>query len=315
MDYKDYYKVLGVDKTASAAEIKKSFRKQAIKYHPDKNQGNKVAEEKFKEVNEANEVLSDPEKKKKYDDLGENWKYAEQGGGNQRTNNRQQWSSQGNPFEQGGQRRYSSGGGNYEGDNADFSDFFESIFGAQNNSRRGPSKGQDMTAEVRMSLEEAYSGTVRELESGVERIRMTIKPGVKDGQVLRIKGKGAQGMNGASRGDILLTVHIPVHPHFERKEDDLYSNIQVDLYNAVLGGQTLLRTMKGTIKATIAPGTDNGKVLRLKGMGMPKFGKSEEYGDLYAKTIITIPKNLSPEEIELFKQLKKYKHNGHAQTI
>lgn len=312
MDFKDYYKVLGIDKSASTAEIKKAFRKLAVKYHPDKNAGDKNAEDKFKEVNEANEVLSDSEKRKKYDELGENWKYTQQ---TERSTNRGQWANQSNPFEQAGQRKYSSGRGNYENVGGDFSDFFESIFGNRGNYGQSPAKGQDLQAEVNMSLEEAFHGTIRELQSGDERIRITIKPGVNDGQVLRIKGKGNPGIRGTSRGDILLTVHIVPHSHFERKGDDLYSNIPVNLYSAILGGHQLVRTLKGTIKATIAPGTDNGKVLRLKGMGMPKFGKVDEKGDLYAKTVIAIPKNLSDEEIELFKQLAKIKHNGYAQTI
>ena len=293
MEYKDYYKVLGVDKSATIDEIKKAYRKLAVKYHPDKNQGNKVAEEKFKEISEANEVLSNPDKRKKYDELGENWK---------------QYENQGAQYHSGGGGRQYRSSEEF-GEGGDFSDFFESFFsgGGFNNGgggRRAASKrkGNDYQAEVVLSLEEAYSGTTRLLEVNGEKLQMKFK-GVRDGQTLKIKGKGGQGFNGGERGDIYVTVHLPVHPHFERKEDDLYCDAPVELYTAILGGKAPIRTMKGTINMDIPQETDNGKVFRLKGMGMPKFGKDNEFGDLYAKVKIILPKKLSEKEVELFKQL------------
>jgi len=301
MEFKDYYKILGVDKSATIDEIKKAYRKLAVKYHPDKNPGNKVAEEKFKELSEANEVLSNPEKRKKYDELGENWRqYENQGGQSKGGFDWSQYQSG------GGQQYYSSGGFDNE---EHFSDFFESIFGRGGfndggGGRRTASKrkGNDYQAEVALSLEEAYAGTTRLLEVNGEKLQMKFK-GVRDGQTLKIKGKGGQGVYGGERGDIYVTVHLPEHPHFERKGDDLYCDAPVELYTAVLGGKAPIRTMKGAINMDIPKETDNGKVFRLKGMGMPKFGKDNEFGDLYAKVKIILPKKLSEKEVELFQQL------------
>jgi len=301
MEFKDYYKVLGVEKKATIDEIKKAYRKLAVKYHPDKNPGNKAAEDKFKEISEANEVLSNPEKRKKYDELGENWKQYENQGGQNRGGF--DWSQYQNS---GGGQQYSSS--DEFGNEENFSDFFESIFGRggfnNGGGRRGAPKrkGGDYTAEVALSLEEAYNGTSRLLEVNGEKLNMKFK-GVRDGQTLKIKGKGGQGINGGERGDIYVTVHLPQHPHFERKEDDLYCDAPVELYTAILGGKAPIRTMKVIINMDIPKETDSGKVFRLKGMGMPKFGKDNEFGDLYAKVKIIIPKKLSEKEIELFKQL------------
>jgi curved DNA-binding protein len=294
MEYKDYYKILGLKKEATTDEIKKSFRKLAVKYHPDKNAGDKAAEEKFKEISEANEVLSDPEKRKKYDEMGENW---------------QQYAQQGADFGQANRQRYSySGGQDFGG--GDFSDFFESVFGGRFNASRGSQKGSDYSAEVELSLEEAYNGTSRLLEVSGEKLQMKFKPGVKEGQTLRIRGKGGPGSNG-ERGDIYVNIHVAVHPHFERKENDLYCEAPVDLYTLILGGKAMIHTLKGTIKIDIPKDAENGKTLRLKGMGMPVFG-TEKTGDLYAKVKAILPKDLSEEEIEIFKQLKN-KHP--AETV
>jgi curved DNA-binding protein len=304
MEFKDYYKILGVSKTATTDEIKKAYRKLAIKYHPDKNQGNKAAEEKFKEANEANDVLSDPEKRKKYDELGENWKHYQPGNPPPRqgygAGSRQQY--------------YSSSEDDFGGGN--FSDFFESIFGSGSRfgggGNRGPVKGEDYQTDITISLEEAYTGTARLLEVNGEKLQVKFKPGTADAQSLRIKGKGgAAGKNG-TRGDIFVTLHVSPHSYFERKEDDLYCEIIVDLYTAILGGKTMVRTMKGNIQITIPKETDNGKVLRLKGLGMPKYANPNEFGDIYAKVKLQIPKNLSKEEIDLFQQLK---NKSHAQTL
>lgn len=307
MDFKDYYKVLGVDKSATTDEIKKAYRKLAIKYHPDKNQGNKAAEEKFKEVSEANEVLSDPEKRKKYDELGENWRHYEQQGRQEKEGF--DWSKYQNG---GGEYYYSSEGEGFGGGN--FSDFFESIFGRGFGNRtagRRAYKGTDYRAEVELSLEEVYTGATRLMEVNGEKLKMKFK-GVRDGQTLRVKGKEGHGANEKSRGDIYVTVHIPEHPHFERKDDDLYCDLPVDLYTAILGGNALVRTMKGTIKIDIPKETDNGKILRLKAMGMPVFGRQGEFGDMYAKVKVIIPKNLSEKEIMLFQQLSQLKNKNHS---
>ena len=294
MEYKDYYKILGVSKTASVDEIKKAFRKLAVKYHPDKNPGDKAAEEKFKEASEANEVLSDPEKRKKYDEVGANWKQYEQ-------MHRQQ--------QQGRGRRPV-----YEtGDSGDFSDFFESIFGggfgdifgSGNTTRRGAaaSKGQDLEGAISITLNEAYQGTTRRVIVGGKTLELKIHPGVKDGEVLRLKGKGGPARGTGAAGDLLITTTITKHPQFERKGDDLHTDIQVELYTALLGGKTTVETLKGKIQLDIKPETANGSVLRLKGMGMPTGKGTEAKGDLYATVTIVLPKNLSQKEQQLFAQL------------
>ena len=299
MKYKDYYKILGVEKTASIAEIKKAFRKLAVKYHPDKNPGNHTAEEKFKEINEANEVLGDPEKRKKYDELGDNWQQAQQGGSYQDFRG----FNTGNSGYAAGE---SFGGG-------EFSDFFESVFGSRFGSggSRGPQKGGDYSVEVDLSLEEAFNGASRLLDVNGEKLQMKFKPGVKEGQSLRIRGKGAPGINSGARGDIYVTVHILEHPHFERKENDLYCDAPIDMYTLILGGKATIRTLKGAIKIDIPKETENGKTLRLKGMGMPIFGR-EERGDLYAKVKAILPKNLTEEEKQLFIKLK---NKNHEETV
>lgn len=312
MDYKDYYKTLGVSKTASQDEIKKAYRKLAVKYHPDKNKGNKEAEDKFKEVNEANEVLSDPEKRKKYDELGENWKYYQQSGDSGGFD-WSQYAGQGNQ----GYTRHS-----YEGDfgdpfgNQGFSDFFETLFGGgrgfssgtqkgRRGARRATLKGDDLNAELSITLEDAYKGAEKLFDLNGQSIKLKIKPGISDGQVLKLSGKGNPGYNGGTAGDLMLKIHVLHDPLFERKGNDLYTDLRVNLYSAVLGGKSSLRTFKGTINVNIPRESQNGKVLRLKGMGMPVYGKAGQSGDLYAKIIIEIPTNLSVKEEKLFKELSE----------
>jgi len=298
MDFKDYYKILGVDRKASADEIRKAYRKLAVKYHPDKNPNNKAAEDKFKELNEAHEVLGNDEKRKKYDQLGENYNQYRQQGGNEGNFDWSKWQNA-----RQGQRPYTQDEDVFGGD-GDFSDFFSNIFGERGGARQQqPRKGTDYEAQLRISLEEAYSGTTRQLETDGEKLQVKIKPGVKEGQVLRMREKGGRSRTTGPRGDVLMKVHIAAHPRFERKEDDLYCDVPVDLYTAVLGGKILIHTFKGDIRIDIAKETESGKLLRLKGMGMPKFGKDNEFGDLYAKMKIILPKNISAEEIELFKKL------------
>lgn len=297
MKFTDYYQILGVPKTATAEEIKKAYRKMTMKYHPDKMPGDREAEEKFKAINEANEVLSDPEKRKKYDQLGQNWKqYENQAGGNYR------------------QHR---GGYTYEGDASEFfggegqfSDFFESFFGrGYGQQSSGPRKGGDYQAEVDITLEEAYHGTTRLMDVNGENIRMKFK-GVREGQTLRVRGKGAPGSNGGTRGDILVTVHIPEKSGFERKGDDLYMEAPVGVFTAIAGGKVNVQTLGDPVRLVIPKGTDSGKMLRVKGKGMPRFGKEGEYGDLYVKVKLIVPKDLSAEELDTLKNIftKKESH-------
>jgi len=312
MEYKDYYKTLGVSKEATQAEIKKAFRKLAVKYHPDKNKDNKSAEEKFKEINEANEVLSDPEKRKKYNELGSNYQQYQQSGGAQDFD----WSQYGAGGNQG-QRQYS-----YDGDfgssfgGGGFSDFFEQMFGGgragstQTKGRRGARKaaslrGEDLNAELSITLEDSYKGAEKLFDLDGQSIKLKIKPGILNGQYLNLNGKGNPGYNGGRQGDLLLKINILSDPIFERKGNDLYTDALVNLYTAVMGGKSALKTFKGTININIPKESQNGKVLRLQGMGMPLYGKSDEFGNLYVKLNIEIPTNLNSKELNLFKELSE----------
>lgn len=306
MDFKDYYKILDVSKTASADEIKKSYRKLAIKYHPDKNKDDKVAEEKFKAVTEANETLKDEKKRAAYDKLAEDYRNYEQSGGRQGFDGFSKGNrTQGNPYQ-------NSGNGGQQFDEDSFADFFSNIFsGGTSGNARGrqqASKGQDFTATMEISLEDAYIGTTRQVQLETQKLALKINPGVKDGQVLRLKGKGGKGNNGGPDGDLLITVQIIDNPNYKRKDSDLYCTINVDLLTAVLGGKTEVSTLKGKINITIPKETANGKVLRLKQMGMSIFNKPDEYGDLYATVYVKMPTNLSEKEIELFNQLAIIQH-------
>lgn len=318
MDYKDYYKILGVDKKASQDEIKKAYRRLANKHHPDKNPGSKEAEAKFKEANEANEVLSDPEKRRRYDELGSNWKQYQSTGSGQGGFDwgkyQQQYGGQGyggqqHSGQQGGQTYYTDfgdfGGGG-------FSDFFEAFFGGSGFNNAGQSKqrgrkmalkGEDIQAELPITLEEAYNGAEKIFELGGQTIKLKIKKGVPDSHNLKLPGKGNPGSNGGANGDLYVTIKIMKHPLFRREKDDLYMDMPVDIYTAVLGGKLEVTTLKGKIKVNIPAETDNGKTLRLAGLGMPKYGKDSEYGDLYVKIILQTPKNLTAEEKKLFKKL------------
>jgi len=301
MDYKDYYKVLGVDKTATKDEIKKKYRKLAQKYHPDKNPGNKQAEEKFKEISEANQVLSDDEKRRKYDQLGANWNQYQQedGGGFDFSQFRGQ----------GGGRARQSGMDDMFGRSSRFSDFFESFFGGGfgNDIRQGRSsrqtKGRDYEAEINLSLNDAYHGTSTILNVDGQKIKANLTAGISDGQVLRIKGKGGKSMDGGSAGDIFLKINISNNTPFGLIKNDLHTTAEVDLFTAVLGGKLTIETLKGAMSINLPKETPNGKVLRLKGLGMPLYGKAGTFGDLYIKLQVKLPKNLSPKEVELFKQL------------
>jgi curved DNA-binding protein len=310
MEYKDYYKILGVSKTATEDEIKKAYRKLAVKYHPDKNAGDKQAEAKFKEINEANEVLSDPEKRKRYNELGSNWKNYQQPG-YQDGFDWGKYQHQG----AGGQTQYTDFGdfgSTFGGGDGGFSDFFEAFFGGAGSGfsktrTRGRKpvtyKGEDMQAELPITLEEAYNGAEKIFEVNGQTIKLKVKKGVSDGQVLKLSGKGSPGSNGGANGDLLITIRIQKNPLYNRIDDDLYMDLPVDVYTAALGGKVEISTFKGKTKITIPAETSNGKTLRLPGLGMPKYGKENHHGDLYVKIDLQTPKNLSPEEIKLFKEL------------
>ncbi|MVN22544.1 DnaJ C-terminal domain-containing protein [Mucilaginibacter arboris] len=309
MDYKDYYKILGVSKTATQDEIKKAYRKLAVKYHPDKNPGDKVAESKFKEANEANEVLSKPDKRKQYDELGENWQSYQQAGG---------YANQGGGRPGGSRQQYGGGGFSTEdfyGGGGQFSDFFESIFGGGAGGGRGSSgrstrratTGEDLQAEMSITLEEAFHGASRQVTIGDSKVNMKLKPGVSEGQVLRLKGKGEPGRNGGANGDLLITMHILPNNKFERKENDLYFDQQIDLYTAVLGGKIPVQGIDKTVNMPIPAGTDSNKTFRLKGLGMPHYKNPEQHGDAYVRVVIQTPKHLSAKEKELFEQLANLK--------
>lgn len=305
MEYKDYYKTLGVNKNATTEEIRKAYRQLAKKYHPDKNPGNKASEEKFKEVTEANEVLSDPEKRKKYDMLGANWKQYQTSGGA----NANDWFSQ---FNQGGGSRsyeFSSDPGMFGGAGS-FSDFFESFFGgglgakSRTSSRSQARRGKDFESKLTISLDEAFAGTEREFSIDGRRLKVVITPGMESGKKLRLRNQGGEGIYGGDRGDLYLTINIDKHPSFDRKGDDLYYNLEVDLYTAILGGKKQLKTLDGkTINITIPKETDNETVLRMKGLGMQKPGLGK--GDLFVVIKVKVPKNLSSEEKSLFEKLAK----------
>jgi curved DNA-binding protein len=283
----EYYKVLGVDKGASADEIKKAFRKLAVKYHPDKTAGDKAAEEKFKQINEAYDVLSDPEKRKKYDTLGDNWKYYDQAQA------------------AGGQYAYGNAGsyGNFNpedfrhsSDAGGFSDFFGDFFGGRRGGNRAR-KGSDLQATFTITLEEAFHGVTKTVNIGGQPLNLKLKPGIADGQMLRLKGKGGQGYNGGPQGDLLLTIIVASDPRFERKGDDIYIEQPVDALIAIVGGKVSVQTLHKKLSLTIPPGTDAGKTFRLKGLGMPRYGK-EEWGDAYVRVQLQTPKNLTKADMD-----------------
>lgn len=323
MEYKDYYAILGVSKNATEDEIKKAYRKLARKYHPDVNPGDATAENKFKDINEAQEVLLDPEKRKLYDRFGTQWKQYQQAGGQAQDFDWSQW--QGQP---GGQRTYRTvNPEEFEelfGAQGGFSDFFESLFGGGMGGRPGggdfggftqqqvrPRRGRDQEHTIEISLEEAFHGTTRTLEwEDGRKIEAKIPRGVKTGSRVRLGGQGGSGSGGGQVGDLYLRVKVRPHDRFQREGDDLKTTVPVDLYTAVLGGKVPVSSLDRTVNLTIPPETDNGKQFRLRGLGMPNLQNPDKRGDLYAIVSIQIPHNLSKEEKQLFRQLKEARNSA-----
>jgi curved DNA-binding protein len=295
MAFIDYYKILEVDKKATEAEIKKAYRKLARKYHPDLNPNDKEAERKFKEINEANEVLSHAENRKKYDDYGENWQHAEEF---EKSKQQRQYQGDG---QQGG-----FGGGGFGG-GGDFSDFFESMFGGRASGgggrRSAQFKGQDFNAELHLELKDVYTTHKRTLTINGKNIRITIPAGVENGQQIKISGMGAEGSGGGPKGDLYITFTVANHTNFKLDKHNLYATVNLDLYIALLGGEITADTFDGKVKLTVKPGTQNGTKVKLKGKGFPVYKKEGEFGDLYLTYQIEIPTNLSEKEKELFTEL------------
>lgn len=298
MDFIDYYKILGLDKNASAEDIRKAYRKFARKYHPDLNPDDKEANKKFQQINEANEVLSDPDKRKKYDQYGQDWKHADQ-------------------FEQQKQQHANYGGFsgtgaefyNFEGAEG-FSDFFDSLFGhtAQSGGRRQSTKfrGQDAEAQLTINLTEAYRTQQRTFSINGKNIRITIPAGVGDGQVIKLKEYGGPGVNGGPNGDLYISFSINNNTRFVRSGNDLYVTESLSLYTAVLGGEITIDTFDGKkVKLKVQPGTQNGTKLRLKGKGFSVYKKENEFGDLYITFNVQIPAHLTEQQKKLFEELAR----------
>lgn len=295
MEYVDYYKILGIDKNASTEDVKKAYRKLARKYHPDVNPNNKEAHKKFQEINEANEVLSDPDKRKKYDQYGKDWQHAEAFEKARQQQQRQRTYTTGD--------EYFGGGGE-----STFSDFFESLFGGmggRSSGRESKFRGQDYRAELHLSLREAYSTHQRTITLDGKNIRITIPAGVEDGQKIRLKGYGAPGINGGPNGDLYITLVIQEDSQFKRLGNDLYTTAEINLYTAVLGGETTVETLSGKLKLKVPTGTQNDTRVRVRGKGFPVYKKDGEFGDLYVTYKVNIPTNLSEKEKQLFTELSK----------
>ena len=308
MAFIDYYKVLGLEKTAGQEDIKKAYRKLARKYHPDLNPNDKEANKKFQQINEANEVLSDPEKRKKYDQYGKDWEHADAFEQARKENaGRSSRPGNGAGFSQSFDPSGFSGA-----DDDHFSDFFESLFGGAGSGSRGGAggrqsafKGNDYQAELHLTLDEAYSTHKRIITINGKDVRITVQAGVENGQVIKLKGYGAPGRNGGPAGDLLLTFVISDHSRFKRLGNDLYTTVSLDLYTAILGGETTVETMTGKVKLKVKPETQNGSKTRLKGKGFPEYKKEDAFGDLILTFDIQMPVNLTEKQKELFRELEK----------
>jgi curved DNA-binding protein len=317
MEYKDYYQILGLNRNANKDEIKKAYRKLARKYHPDVNPDDKTAGAKFSEINEAHEVLSDPQKRKKYDQLGANWQQFEQSGGRPEDFNWSQWQS-----DPGGTYSYRTvTPEEFEdlfGDAGGYSSFFETLFGAAGsrasaggagerefNFRTVPRQGRDSEHALQITLEESFHGATRMLawEDG-RKIEAKIPRGVKSGSRVRLKGQGERGFNGGEPGDLYLTIEVRPHHRFERNGDDLNLTVTVDLFTLLLGGQVTVSGIDRPVRLDIPAETANGRVFRLRGLGMPRIKTPGDRGDLYVTVQAALPKNLSDKEKDLIQQWK-----------
>ena len=301
MEVKDYYKALGVERTASKDELKKQYRKLARQYHPDVNTTDKNTAAKFREITEAYEVLTDDAKRKKYDDFGADWEQHQNSGQAENFD----WSKYAS--REGGQE--SASGANWEdlfGGDSDQSDFFSRLFGQDFQGRGGARfarKGQDMSAELPISLEEAYEGGARILSIGDKKIRLTLKPGIWDRQKIKIAGKGGPGPKGGENGDLFITFIIKPHPDYRLEGTNLFKDIPVSVYSAMLGTALKVKTISGNFELKIPPGTKNGTVFRLKGKGFPVYGKPGNQGNLFLKVVLQLPENLTTQEKKLWREL------------
>ncbi len=289
----DYYKILGIDKTAASKDIKTAYRKLARKYHPDLNPNDKDANKNFQQINEANEVLSDPEKRKKYDQYGKDWQHADE------FEKQQQYQQQSSN---------ARGSGFSGGQSGDFSDFFESMFGGAAGGSRGRQakyRGEDFNAELHLELIDASKTQKQTLTVNGAKIRITIPAGIENGQTIKIAGHGGPGINGGPNGDLYITFSIANHPKIKRLGDNLYTSVDLDLYTAVLGGEITIDTLSGQVKLKVAPETQNGSKVKLKGKGFPVYKKEGQFGDLYVTYDVKIPTNLTDRQKALFNELSK----------
>jgi len=293
MTFVDYYKILGIDKTATSKDVKSAYRKLARKYHPDLNPNDKDANKNFQQINEANEVLSDPEKRKKYDQYGKDWQHADE------FEKQKQYQEQ----------TYNSGGSGFSGgQSGDFSDFFESMFGGAPGGGRGRQakyRGEDFNAELHLDLIEASKTQKQTLTVNGAKIRITIPAGIENGQTIKIAGHGGPGINGGPNGDLYITFSIANHDKIKRSGDNLYVSVDLDLYTAVLGGEITIDTLSGQVKLKVAPETQNGSKVKLKGKGFPVYKKEGLFGDFYVTYNVKIPTNLTDKQKELFTELSK----------
>ncbi|MBK5279306.1 MAG: J domain-containing protein [Bacteroidia bacterium] len=299
MEFIDYYKILGINKSATDDDVKKAYRKLARKFHPDLNPNDTAAKTNFQKINEANEVLSDPEKRKKYDQHGKDWQHADEAKRYQQERAKQQ----GQPFTGGGQ--------GFSGN--DFSDFFESMFGGQAGNRRGGQvkyRGQDISAELHLDLKDIYTTHKQTLTVNGKSIRLTIPAGVENGQTIKIAGHGGEGVNGGPNGDLYITFSILNSTKFRREGNNLHTDVELNLYTAVLGGEVTIDAFDGKVKLTVNPETQSGTKVKLKGKGFPVYKKDGEFGDLYVTWQVKLPTNLSDKEKELFTELSKVNANG-----
>jgi curved DNA-binding protein len=304
MDFKDYYEILGVPPDADEQTIKQQYRKLARQHHPDVNPGNKEAEEKFKSINEAYQALSNPEQRKKYDELRAQYQRWQQSGRQPQDFNWQDWAAQPG---QNANVRYATAEDLEDlfGSESPFSDFFTNIFGQTRGQARprGPRKGQDVEAEVDLTLEEAVNGATRALQIGDRRIEARIPSAVRAGSRVRLAGQGGPGRDGAPAGDLYLIVRLLPHPNFELEGDDLHAEIAVDIYAAIAGGEVRVPTLDRPVMLKIPPQTQGGRTFRLSGRGLPKRGDSKTRGDLYVRVKLVLPENMTEEELNTIRSL------------